>query len=64
MSRALGGAWGGVRFLMSMIQEDDSVNTKNRKKVNPTPLHPQPYMVQWFRGGLVFEAHRLLYHSA
>ena len=20
--------------------------------------------VQWFRGGLVFEAHRLLYHSA
>ena len=25
------------------------------------PLHIN---VQWFQGGLVFEAHRLLYHSA
>jgi len=22
------------------------------------------FLVQWFRGGLVFEAHRLVYHSA
>ena len=29
------------------------------------PLKFPPFInVQWFRGGLVFEAHRLLYHSA
>jgi len=39
-------------------------------KVAPQPsqlsIYEQPLYrnVQWFRGGLVFEAHSLLYHSA
>ena len=50
--------------------------TPYTRNLHPTPytLHLTPYVVvptrslyinvQWFRGGLVFEAHRLLYHSA
>jgi len=44
------------------------------RAVRPLPGHCRhahlcgtPYLyinVEWFRGGLVFEAHRLLYHSA
>ena len=37
-------------------------------KATPVILHKDSDLrgthVQWFRGGLVFEAHRLLYHSA
>ena len=35
-------------------------------KVHAPPLVEQPLHrnVLWYRGGLVFEAHRLLYHSA
>jgi len=44
-----------------------------RRTLCTPPGRPQPHtptrseryeIVQWFRGGLVFEAHRLLYHSA
>ena len=31
---------------------------------NQVPAQPLHRNVQWCRGGLVFEAHRLLYHSA
>jgi len=30
--------------------------------LNPKPSKPRYRNVQWFRGGLVFKAHRLLYH--
>jgi len=36
----------------------------SRKRHTVTAVLLQTCNVQWFRGGLVFEAHRLLYHSA
>ena len=53
--RAAGAAREAVRGRrLPTIEITESV----KKKFQCTPY------LQWFRGGLVFEAHRLLYHSA
>ena len=53
----------GVRVSGLGFEVDHGV--VRRKEVRKLPREQPLYRnVQWFRGGLVFDAHRLLYHSA